>query len=329
MRAATAPSRLLPRVAGALPRAARLSSHWRRRLIAACLLLALLGAGYLFWLRNSSLVQVERVTITGLDTPDAGDVREKLTVAAKEMTTLNVDEDALRHAVADESVVQSIVVKPDFPHGLRIEVTENRPVAMLVAGGREVAVAPDGRVLDSVKGESGLPSIHVGALPTSGGRTGSSHARQLVAVAAAAPRRLLPRVSSLSFQSGRGAVAQLHSGPVVIFGHADQLEAKWTAAAGVLARHESEGASYIDVRLPSRPVAGGLDLEHDPQPEAEAAGSGGASDSPGVIAADPGTTPADPTQPQQTDQVPPAAATPATPSTTTTPPQTATTNPQP
>jgi cell division protein FtsQ len=332
VRAAAATFRLLPRAASVLPRPRPMSPHWRRRLLALALLLAALGAGYLFWLRDSSLVKVERVTVTGLDTPDAAAVRAKLTEAARRMTTLHVDEAALRDAVADEPVVQSLRVQADFPHALRIEIVENRPVAMLVAGGRELAVAPDGTVLEGAKAAGGLPSVRVGALPANG-RLSSGQARQLVAVAAAAPVRLLPRISSISMQSGRGAVAQLQHGPVVVFGHADQLQAKWTAAAGVLARRESQGASYIDVRMPGRPVAGGLALQQEPQPGAEAPAAGASAGSPGIVSAEPQATAADPAQPQQaapstgaTAAAPPATTAPAP--ATTAPPATAT-NPQP
>ncbi|MDX6660777.1 MAG: cell division protein FtsQ, partial [Solirubrobacteraceae bacterium] len=102
MRTAAATLRLLPRAAAGLPRAVRLSPHWRRRLIALGLLAVALAAVYLFWLRDSSLVRVEQVTVKGLDTPDAARVSAKLSVAARQMTTLHVNEDALRRAVADE-----------------------------------------------------------------------------------------------------------------------------------------------------------------------------------------------------------------------------------
>jgi hypothetical protein len=47
----------------------------------------------------------------------------------------------------------------------------------------------------------------------------------------------------------------------VIFGDATRLRAKWAAASRVLADLEASGASYVDVRLPGRPAAGGLPAE--------------------------------------------------------------------
>ena len=57
--------------------------------LAACLVLA---AGYQFWLRDSPLVAVEDVKVTGLTTKDAARVRAALVSAAHTMTTLHVDQ---------------------------------------------------------------------------------------------------------------------------------------------------------------------------------------------------------------------------------------------
>jgi cell division protein FtsQ len=313
----------------------RLSPHGRRRLVAVALLAAALGAGYFFWLRDSSLVRVERVTVTGLDTPDASRVRAELEAAAHRMTTLHVDAGLLRRAVAGEPVVQSISVQSQFPHGLTIEVVENRPVAMLVAGTRQVAVAPDGTLLPGARASTALPAIRIGTLPR-GARLSDGPARERVAVAAAAPARLLSRVESISIENGRGAVAQLQHGPAIYFGRSVELERKWAAVAAVLAQHASQGATYIDVRMPDRPVAGGLALPHPPQVEAQVAAPGATAGSPGVIPAAPSTAASGavsggaasaPGVAQQTQQQVPAGPsqaaagpTQATPSTTQSPP---------
>jgi cell division protein FtsQ len=300
VRTAVATLLVLPRVAAGLPRVLTPSAHWRRRLVALAVLAAALAAGYFFWLRDSSLVRVERVTVTGLDTPDAARIRAKLGAAARKTTTLHLNVAALRRAVADEPVVHSLTVSPDFPHALRIEIVENRPVALLVADGRELAVAPDGTVLEGAEITSPLPAIRVGRLPDRG-QMPDGPARARLAVAAAAPPRLRARVESISIEHGRGAVAQLKGGPPVYFGRSVELERKWVAAAGVLAQDSSRGATYIDVRMPERPVAGGFGLEQ--QPQAEAQGSGGGS--PGVIYASPGPVGGGPVQPQGTQpQVP-------------------------
>jgi cell division protein FtsQ len=205
-------------------------------------------------------------------------------------------------------------VQANFPHGLKIEIVENRPVALLVSPGRSVAVAPDGTVLAGSKMQSGLPTVHVAALPP-GARVAEGSTRDRVAVAGAAPPRLLARVATISVQHGRGAVALLQHGPVIIFGRPVELARKWAAAAAVLAQHSSAGATYIDVRMPERPVAGGLPLTQDPQPQAQVGGT-----LPAEVPAPGSTTAAgaSPT-PQQTQ-----SQTPVTPAATVPPSQTTT-----
>ena len=58
-----------------------------------------------------------------------------------------------------------------------------------------------------------------------------------------------------------GIVVELRDGPELIFGDATRVRAKWIAAVRILADPEAAGASYIDVRLPGRPAAGGLPAE--------------------------------------------------------------------
>src|SRR5215207_4551706 len=122
----------------------------RRRVfmvLAACLVLA---AGFQFWLRDSTLVAVEDVKVTGLTTEAAARVRASLVSAAHTMTTLHVDEDELERAIASYPVVRALHVEADFPHRLEIRVIEHRPAAMV--GG--LPVAGDGTILRGLPVES-------------------------------------------------------------------------------------------------------------------------------------------------------------------------------
>src|SRR3954469_22603431 len=151
--------RLLPRAFALVPRVVTAGPvHWRRRLIAALLVTALVVAAYVFWFRDSSIVRVERVHVIGLSSaPDAPRLRAALAEAGRGMTTLHVDETRLRDVVADSPAVHAIAATPDFPHGLLIRVGENKPVALLSAGGHNVPVAADGTVLEGVDAGTTLP----------------------------------------------------------------------------------------------------------------------------------------------------------------------------
>jgi cell division protein FtsQ len=221
--------------------------------LAVVVLLALASGGWL-WIRDSSLVAVRKVTITGAYGPDAAQIRSALTLSARNMTTLDVRVGQLRTAVGPYPVVKDLRVSTQFPHGLRIRVIEHLPVGALVAGGHAVAVTGDGTLLHDV-GTGSLPEVPVGLLP--GGTQVTDRATlDALALLSATPARLLSRIAQVTDGGAHGLVAQLRSGPSIYFGDASKLGAKWTAATEVLADPSSAGASYIDVTDPSRPAAG-------------------------------------------------------------------------
>jgi cell division protein FtsQ len=309
----TTVARLLPRAFTFVPRVVTAGPvHWRRRAIAGLLVAAILAAGYVLWFRDSSLVRVENVRVVGLSAaPDAPKLRAQLAGAALGMTTLDVDQARLRGLVSRSPAVHAIEVTPDFPHGLLIRITENRPVALLSAGGHNVPIAADGTLLEGVDAGTALPTVRTVALPT-GTRLGSGPALDRVTVAAAAPPALLAKVASITIQPGKGFVAQLTGGPAIWLGGNARLEEKWAAAAAVLAQPSSQGATYVDARLPERPVAGGLQVPTNAQPGPEAPAPGAIPGAPAAIPADPnaGTVPGQ-APAATTPSVPPTATTPA------------------
>jgi cell division protein FtsQ len=213
----------------------------------------LLGGAWL-WLRDSSLVAVQKVSITGVSGPNADQIRAALTRSARNMTTLDVRVGQLRLAAAPYPVVKDVQVSTQFPHGLRIRVVEQLPVGALEAGGRAIAAAGDGTVLHDVPAGS-LPVIAVPVLP-GGSRVSDRSALQALALLSQSPPRLLSRIAQVTSQPSHGLVAELRSGPSVYFGDGSDLDAKWVAATEVLADPSSAGASYIDVTDPARPAAG-------------------------------------------------------------------------
>lgn len=241
----------------------------------ACVLGVLAGAW--LWLRDSRLVAVERVTVTGVSGPDAPRVRDALASAARDMTTLHVRAGELRTAVDPYPAVLAVKTDADFPHGLRIVVRERNAVGTVVAGEQRVPVAADGTLMRTTT-SAGLPEISAKALP------GGSHAsdpavRRAVAVLSSAPAALRARVRRV-YVGDRGWTLPLRDGPTLYFGGSERLAAKWAAAAIVLADRTSAGATYLDLRLPERPAAGGLEPppeEPTEPPGATTPGAGGAA----------------------------------------------------
>jgi cell division protein FtsQ len=257
----------MPRVRG-LPRLPR-AAVW------ALALIALLVAG-LMWLRDSSLVGVQRVTVVGLSGPETARVTAQLQDAARDMTTLHVRGDQLRSVVEPYPVVKDLRVAADFPHGLKITIVENTPVAAIVVDGAKTPVSGDGQIIRGAD-QRELPIVPMRVAP-GGDHVTDRTARAAIAALAAAPAALRTRVQRASTTREGGLTMVLRSGPELRFGGGDRLAAKWAAAAAVLANTDAAGATYLDLRYPERPAAGGLE---DPATQ---------SDPEAVNSADPGQT---------------------------------------
>ncbi len=238
-----------------------LARHRRLRLVLLGALVAapVLVGGWL-WLKDSSLVSVEHVQISGARGADAGKIEAALTSAAKQMSTLDVHGVALTAAVAPYPEVRAVRASASFPHGLRISVIEQPPVAALLIAGARTAVAADGVVLGPALVSSSLPVLKAGsgALSAAGiaGRRveGSSLLACLTLLGAAPPR--LARAVARMYSGPQGVTAAMRNGLLVYFGNATRPHAKWLSLVRILADPSSAGASYVDVRVPERPAAG-------------------------------------------------------------------------
>jgi len=234
----------------------------RTRVVLSVALLLVVLAPFALWLRDSTLVRVERVSVQGVAGPEAQQIRRALRAEGLTMTTLHVREDALLGAVGQFPVVRSVRTETDFPHGLRIVVNAYEPVAALRAsGGGLTAVAVDGTLLRGTTTRD-LPTVGVRSIP-GGDRLGRGETLGAIRLLAAAPRPLRARVGRVYRAGPRGLAAAMDNGPKLYFGPEARLDAKWSAAALVLAHRTARAASYVDLRVPERPVAGGM----QPRPE--------------------------------------------------------------
>ncbi len=261
--------------------------HAGRWLVGLLVLAVALVVAYQFWFRDSSFVKVEHVQITGGTSADAERLRTTLTSVARSMSTLDVDRAALEQAVEGYPVVRGLEISPDFPHTLRIRVLEHVPAAIAIVGDSRVPVAGDGTVLRGVSPGGSLPTLH--AKGVEGTRLAGAIALGAARVAGGAPVALRRRLEDVTRDTERGLVAHLKDGPELVFGNSRRVRAKWIAAARVLADGDAQGATYVDVRLPSRPAVGGL---------------GAASVEPVAPAAQAAPLPIEPTTPDPTATLP-------------------------
>lgn len=220
----------------------------------ALLVAGLLGGGWL-WLRDSSLVAVSQVRISGVRGPQAVQIEALLRSTARRMTTMDFNAGALRTAVAAYPVVAAVKASTGFPHAVHIRVIERPPVAMLLAGGQRTALAADGTALGAQLASGSLPTLSGSFAPIPGQRIGDASLRADVAVLGAAPS-ILARFIARVYDGPEGLTVAMRNGLLVYFGDSSRPHAKWLSLARVLADPSSAGARYVDVRVPERPAAG-------------------------------------------------------------------------
>jgi cell division protein FtsQ len=246
----------------------------RAALVALAVAGSLVG-GWLF-LRDSSLVRVQDVYIVGVSSSQERQIRAALRDAAGDMTTLHLDVGRLKLAVKRFPSVKDVRAEAEFPHKLTIEVVETQPVAAVELGGIRVPVGAGGLVMRGVRADKDLPTLKARRLSAES-RLGDKRALASVSVLAAAPVALRERVER-AWWGSRGLMLDLRSGPDLVFGSARQATRKWAAASRVLAEPGAAGAVYLDVRVPERVGAGGLQpveveapiaVESNPQPQPE------------------------------------------------------------
>lgn len=230
--------------------------------LAIVLVVGLIGWLGWTWYQNSSLVKVQRVTVTGLSGPDIPQIRADLTSTALAMTTLNVNIAKLDAAVSRYAYVQRLTVTSQGSHALLIHVQERVPVALAQINGQTDVIGADGQLLPSDTTHGALPVVPLSSPPATQAITAPG-ALGAIAVLAAAPYALLAHISTATSSSQHGIIVQLRNGPQLYFGPATQLAQKWTAVVAVLQSKDSVGASYIDVTDPQRPAPGsGVSPQH-------------------------------------------------------------------
>jgi hypothetical protein len=151
-------------------------------------------------------------------------------------------------AVAYLGLVRTKTVEP--------ELILSPPTSTIGSGEEAVPVGPDGQILAwlTLPEELQLPRLPISEPPAAGRLSGP--VLEQARVLGTAPAALRPYIES-SYYGESGVDVELRSGIELRFGDASQLEAKWKAAAAVLADPSITALDYVDLHAPRRPAVGG------------------------------------------------------------------------
>jgi cell division protein FtsQ len=222
---------------------------------------ALLGAGALAYLgaRETSLFALRTVQISGAPPRVAAHVEQALEpLRGRSLLALNQGE--IEQRLARLPDVGAASFDRDFPHTLRVFVTPAHSIAVLRSGMSAWIISSDGRVVRTA-GLFAAPKLPRIWVPRS---TGVDVGMPLGDPDAARAVRALAIVRGAGFSRRIAAVRAtdreltffLAQGPELRFGDATSLTLKVAVAAHMLPLVAGT-SGYVDVTVPTRPVAGG------------------------------------------------------------------------
>ncbi|HZT84834.1 MAG TPA: FtsQ-type POTRA domain-containing protein [Gaiellaceae bacterium] len=227
----------------------------RRSLALGFGILTVALGGYLA-ARETSLFAIQRIEVEGASPQVAAQVRRSLAfVVGRPLVGLDGTA-VLRKVDALPTVVRASYDRA-FPHTLRILVVAERPAAVLRSGTGGWLVSARGRVVERLPA-SALPRLPRIWIPTRTrirvgaelGTTGAAVAARAVGLAGA----FAARVASASYTKD-GLVFRLRSGFQLLLGDGSDVKLKVAVAERVLTMLPY-GATFLDVSIPGRPVAG-------------------------------------------------------------------------
>ena len=222
----------------------RHAGRWRRvRIVLLALLLVAALTASVWLVFFSSYVTARTVDITGTRT--VGEARIKQAAEVPTGTPLaRVDLDAIAARVESIASVRKVEVARGWPHTVHIAVTERTPVAVIDRGNGLQAMDADGVLFGSYDARP-----HKLPLVRTQPDTPSEALVEAARVVGALPPRVARRVDAVEVGSVDEIELVLANGRRVVWGSAEDSEAKAEVLAVLLKRPGNQ----IDVSVPGRP----------------------------------------------------------------------------
>lgn len=227
------------------------------RSLAAGFALLVLAVGAYVGARTSAVFAVERIEVTGLPGPDAAAARDALApLEGRSLVALRRSD--LQRRLAPLPGISSFAYDRAFPHTLVVRAVPEVPLAVLRRGDESWLVSRRGRVLRTIPARTRLDlprvwiprRIAVASGTTLADDAGGSAVRALALLDATGAG-----VRARTVRMGGELTYLLRSGLEVRLGSMRGVELKLAVAAEILPRLTPD-IRYLDVSVPSRPVAG-------------------------------------------------------------------------
>jgi cell division septal protein FtsQ len=200
---------------------------------------------------------VDRVEVVGAPPEIAREI-EAATKDVLGTSLVAVDVDDVEGTLRALPSVAGVSVDRAFPHTLLVKIAPERAVAVARRGHSSWLVTGAGKVVREIEtgSERTYPRLWLtrGVAVRVGGTLPASYTPATKALAAATEEKLPRRVKAVR-AVGEELTLVLRRGPEIRLGEATDLGLKVAVATAVF-RLVERGATYIDVSVPERPVAG-------------------------------------------------------------------------
>jgi cell division protein FtsQ len=230
------------------------------KVVIAVLLIAI-SAEAIYLASGSKYFKLDKIKISGNSRISTAKILKLSGLSLKD-NVFRVDTVMAKKRVMGEPWIKSAAVAREFPLTIKITVVERQPVAIWLDGLTYYLLDTEGAVIAAGPAAplAGIPIIK-DAPPEDGLDTGEiagpPAVKNALAVASALDKDILADIGWISAPTIDGLSIKLNSGPVIMYGKAEMAKQKNYAIKVILkeAANESKTWQYIDVRVPSNPVA--------------------------------------------------------------------------
>jgi cell division protein FtsQ len=208
--------------------------------------------------RQTSLFAIDTIEVTAHGRPGVARQVERALSDREGASLVGLDLDEARTDVLSLSTVADASFDRAFPHSLRVTIVPERPVAVVRQGATAFVVSERGRVIARIDRQARPSLARIWVAKNATLETGAVVEGDLrVAVEAVTPlagTRFPGRVASIT-TAGDQLTLRLRGGLELRLGGLRHVDLKLAVAGRVIPRLP-DGAGYLDVSVPDRPVAG-------------------------------------------------------------------------
>lgn len=229
----------------------RRAARWRRlRPFLLGFSAAALVAGAIWALWFSDLLTVEQVRVDGVTTLPASSVREQAQVPMG-LQVARIDKDGIATRVARMERIDEVRVSRRWPHTVRIDVVERKPIAWIVTAGQIRQVDADGIDFRTLPSEpQGLIEIRVQAGDPVRRQQALEAAARVVTYLRAHARDITRQLRHVTASSKDSIRLELTDDRTVVWGSVDEGPKKLRVLRALLPIE----AERYDVSAPEQPT---------------------------------------------------------------------------